>query len=303
MADPRVIGLRSVEFGVADVAATARFYQERWGLPLVAEEGGSAFLRASGPEHHIVVLHQRATPGVVRTNLAAPDKATVDAMHARMVGLGAEALGAPGVLAQPGGGYGFDFRDPDGQLFSISAEVARHADAADAEDRPDKLSHVVLNSDKVDAQTEWFCDVLGFKLSDRTERMHFIRCSTDHHSIAHARADGPSLNHVAFEMPSFNALMFGAGRMKSTGYPVEWGVGRHGPGNNIYTYFIEPNGLAIEYTAEVEQVDDSYKAGTPEDWKRPEGGFDRWRFSEPPSPRLRKAMHGEPQPPVAAAAE
>jgi catechol-2,3-dioxygenase len=301
MADPRIIGLRSVEFGVGDVAATSKFYQEHWGLGLVTEQDGAAYLRATGAEHHIVALHKRPVPGVVRTNFAAADKAAVDGLHAKIVAAGAEALGAPAALATPGGGYGFEFRDPDGQLFRISTDVARHADATEENGRPDKLSHVVLNSGDVPRQTDWFCDTLGFKLSDCTGHMHFIRCSSDHHSIAHAKADGPSLNHVAFEMPSFNALMYGAGRMKTNGFTVEWGVGRHGPGDNIYTYFIEPNGLVIEYTAEVEQVDDSYVPGTPEDWMKRRSGPDRWGFAEPPSARLRKAMHGEPQPAAAAA--
>ena len=39
---------------------------------------------------------------------------------------------------------------------------------------------------------------------------------------------------------------------------IEWGVGRHGPGNNVFAYFIGPVGIVVEYTAEVLQVDDSY---------------------------------------------
>lgn len=293
MADPKVTSLRSVELGVPDVAATAKFYESRWGLSPVAESDGGVYMRASGPEHHILVLRRSPEARVLRTNFAVPDKAAVDALHDRAKGFGAEVLGAPSALDGPGGGYGFDFRDPDGMAYRVAADVMRHADAEDAPDRPDKLSHVVLNSERVDEQTQWFCDMLGFKVSDRTERMHFIRCSSDHHSIAFARMGGPSLNHVAFEMPSWDALMRGAGRMKSNGFPVEWGLGRHGPGNNIFTYFIEPNGLVIEYTTDVQQVDDSYKVGTPEDWKRPEGGFDRWGFSDPPSERVRLAMQGK----------
>ena len=127
--------------------------------------------------------------------------------------------------------------------------------------------------------------------------MHFIRCSTDHHSIAFARMGAPSLNHVAFEVPSFDALMRGAGRMKAHGFSVEWGVGRHGPGDNIFTYFIEPNGLVVEYTAEVEQIDEAtHMPCTPEDWKHT-GNPDRWGFAEMPSERVRAAMGGTPQPP------
>ena len=51
--------------------------------------------------------------------------------------------------------------------------------------------------------------------------------------------------------------MRGAGRMKQQGFNVEWGVGRHGPGDNIFSYFIEPNGFVTEYTAEVEQIDEA----------------------------------------------
>ena len=113
---------------------------------------------------------------------------------------------------------------------------------------------------------------------------------------------GASLNHTAFEVPDFDALMRGAGRLKQKGFTVDWGVGRHGPGNNIYTYFREPNGLVVEYTAEVEHVDDNYKVGGPEDWAKRVGGPDRWGFADPPSPAIREAMGGQPQPPGVAIA-
>jgi catechol 2,3-dioxygenase len=78
--------------------------------------------------------------------------------------------------------------------------------------------------------------------------------------------------------------------MKDAGHAVEWGPGRHGPGNNAFNYFIDPFGLVIEYTAEVEQIDDSYVPGNPEDWKWPAGRYDHWGLSQPPTPRLRLAQ-------------
>lgn len=299
MAEPRVTGLRSIEYGVPDVAETAAFYEKNWCLAPVTRQDGTHYFRATGPEHYIVALHERPKAGVVQVNFAAPDAATVDALHAKAQGFGAKNVTAPAAATTPGGGYGFTFEDPDGFRYGVSAGVKDHADATMSDDRPFKLSHVVLNSERVDAQTEYFCDLLGFRVSDRTERMHFIRCSADHHSVAFAKFGGPSLNHTAFEVPDFDALMRGAGRMKQSGFTVDWGVGRHGPGNNIFTYFREPNGLVVEYTAEVDQVDDSYKVGGPEDWAKRVAGPDRWGFSEPPSEVLRKAMSGIPQPPAA----
>ena len=117
---------------------------------------------------------------------------------------------------------------------------------------------MVLNSAEVEKQTAFFLDVLGFKWSDSTFMMDFVRCCSDHHSVAFARGNGPSLNHMAYEMPNIDGLMRGAGRVRKSGYEIMWGVGRHGPGSNVFSYFVEPNGFVTEYTTEVEQVGDNY---------------------------------------------
>ncbi len=135
-----------------------------------------------------------------------------------------------------------------------------HGEAIEDRTRPTKLTHVVLNSAEVEKQTAFFLDVLGFKWSDSTMMMDFVRCCSDHHSVAFARGNGPSLNHMAYEMPNIDGLMSGAGRVRKSGYEIMWGVGRHGPGSNVFSYFVEPNGFVTEYTTEVDQVDDNYVA-------------------------------------------
>jgi hypothetical protein len=76
--------------------------------------------------------------------------------------------------------------------------------------------------------------------------------------------------------------MLGGGRMRDAGYSLALGVGRHGPGDNIFAYFVGPNDIVVEYTAEVQQVDDTYKTGMPEDWKWPPGRIDQWGLFMPP---------------------
>jgi catechol 2,3-dioxygenase len=287
MANPTVTGLRSAEFRVPDLAAAKKFYEECWGLETAAEEGNTVYLRGTGSEHHCLALHEGGDKELLYVNLAADDKQAVDGLYEKAKGLGA-SVDAPGDLAGPAGGYGFVFRDINDREYRISSGLATHAEKPDAPDGPVKLSHVVQNSPDRQAQSEQFIDMLGFKLSDRTGFMDFIRCSNDHHALAYTSIDTPTFNHCAFEMPSHNALMFGAGRMKQTGYPTEWGVGRHGPGDNIFAYFVDPNGYVIEYTAEVQQVDDSYKVGMPDDWVRPpELQGDNWGFADGASDRMR----------------
>jgi len=97
------------------------------------------------------------------------------------------------------------------------------------------------------------------------------------------------LHHIAFEMPDLDSVMRGAGRMRDAGFPIEWGVGRHGPGNNVFAYFLGPEDFVIEYTAEVEQVDESYPTGGPGDWGYPSGRSDNWGVTDPPSDRMHAA--------------
>jgi catechol 2,3-dioxygenase len=165
-------------------------------------------------------------------------------------------------------------------------------------DKPIRLAHAVLNSVDVAAAMPFYENVLGFKLSDRTKIMAFIRIPQgeqtngfgDHHSIALADADNNCLNHIAFVMPTLESVMRGGGRMRDAGFDIEWGPGRHGPGDNAFNYFVGPAGFVIEYTAEVEQVDDNYTPGTPADWKWPTGRVDQWGISAPPSSKLKQAQ-------------
>ena len=159
----------------------------------------------------------------------------------------------------------------------------QHGEAIDDRSRPTKLTHVVLNSAEVEKQTAFFLDVLGFKWSDSTFMMDFVRCCSDHHSVAFARGNGPTLNHMAYEMPNIDGLMSGAGRVRKSGYEIMWGVGRHGPGSNVFSYFVEPNGFVTEYTTEVEQVDDNYVGHDSKWWKEQNVFPCRWNMAGVPS--------------------
>lgn len=286
-----VSGLRSVELGVTDVAAHEKFYVEHWQLALVERKDGVSYLRGTGAEHHVLALHPHAKTELLSISLNARARADVESLAARLRSKGAEAITAPAAIDKPGGGYGFSFRDPDGRVFRVIAEDLRHADAKRVADRPERLAHVVLNAVDKSAAAAFFIDVLGFKLSDRTRIMDFIRCNSDHHCLSFAVGQAATLNHIAFQMPDLESVMRGAGRLKGAGYPIEWGIGRHGPGNNVFSYFVAPGDVVIEYTAEVEQVDDNYKTGGPEDWTWPPGRMDRWGIATPPTARMKDAQN------------
>ena len=294
MTTPRIDGLRSIELGVHDLQKSAEFYRRVWALEDVSAEGDTIHMRGTSREHHVLTLRERPRAGLLGVHFSAPDSATVDALHAQAKAMGANVGQSAGTLeASAGGGYGFRVGTPEGHPLSISSDLARHGEAIDDRSRPTKLTHVVLNSAEVEKQTAFFLDVLGFKWSDSTVLMDFVRCCSDHHSVAFARGNGPTLNHMAYEMPNIDGLMSGAGRVRKSGYELMWGVGRHGPGSNVFSYFVEPNGFVTEYTTEVDQVDDSYVAHDQKYWKEQNVFPCRWNMAGVPSEFARKAMSGE----------
>ena len=193
-------------------------------------------------------------PELLCINLSAASRADVDRLHRRAADAGAPRIDPPAAIGEPGGGYGFAFADPEGRVVRVIAEDARHADACVAPDRPVQITHVVLNTPRQEEAAAFWVKALGFEVSDRS-LLTFIRCNADHHSIAFHPGESATLHHIAFEMADIDSVMRGAGRMRDAGHPIEWGPGRHGPGNNVFAYFVGPGDFVIEYTAEVEKVD------------------------------------------------
>jgi catechol 2,3-dioxygenase len=294
MVNSRVTGVRSIELGVRDLQQSAEFYSKIWALEEVASEGDSIYFRGTGAEHHVLTIRQRPKPALLGVHFSAVDRRAIDELCAKAKGYGVKVGGEPAPLSGPaGGGYGFRFESPDGLPMSISSDTLQHPNVVLDRSRPTKISHVVLNSARIDDQVPFFLDALGFKLSDQTQMMDFLRCSADHHSIAIFRNNGPSLNHVAYELPNIDGLMRGVGRVKQNGFDIEWGIGRHGPGSNVFSYFVEPNGFVSEYTTELDQLDDA--THVPQDatyWSKVMPGPDRWGTAGPPSNRARAAMSG-----------
>jgi catechol-2,3-dioxygenase len=291
MSSPLIAALRSVSLNVPDLARATAFYTGTWHLDVVSSTEHAVYLRGTGPDHHLLALHAAdGAPAIRNVTLRARSlEALTSVAHATARAGGRVVLG-PAPLEEVSGGIGITIRDPDGRLIQIVHGDITHANATGVKDRPLRLAHVVLNSHAVEQTQRFFETALGFRLSDRTRIMAFLNCNRDHHSIALGDTDNDALNHIAFLMPDVDSVMRGAGRMKDAGYPIEWGPGRHGPGDNAFNYFVGPFGEVIEYTAEVLQIDETYRSKGASEWNWPAGRVDQWGISAPPSARLKLAQ-------------
>ncbi|MCZ4313173.1 VOC family protein [Comamonadaceae bacterium G21597-S1] len=289
-----VSALRSVDIGLADVAAAESFFTDIWNLRVTARDLGVVYLRGSGADHHLLALHPRARSELVSVTLRATSAEALDRLAEQALAHGGAVVLPRHRVSEPGGGEAVVLRDPQGRILRFVFGDERHVDTTVGKDQPIQLAHAVLNSHDVAAGLPFYENALGMRLSDRTRIMAFVRIPQDgpgdHHSVALADADNDCLNHIAFVMPDVDAVMRGGGRMKDAGYAIEWGPGRHGPGDNAFNYFVGPGGYVIEYTSDIEQVDDNYRVGNPDDWKWPPGRVDQWGISPPPSQVLKHAQ-------------
>lgn len=289
-----VSALRSVEFGVPDLPAAEDFFVNTWHLTVAARQGGAVYLRGTGANHHLLALRPSAVPVLNSVTFRATTAQALSQIADNALLHGGKVVSARALVAEPGGGEAVTVRDPQGRILRFVHGDMLHTDTDPRKDQPVCLAHAVMNSHDVAAGLPFYENALGMRLSDRTRIMAFLRIPQagqgDHHSVALADADNDCLNHVAFVMPDLESVMRGGGRMKDAGYGIEWGPGRHGPGDNAFNYFVGPAGFVIEYTCEVEQVDDGYVAGSPDDWKWPAGRVDQWGISAPPSARLKAAQ-------------
>lgn len=255
----RVTDVRFVGYAVPDLEAERAFYLDTWKLKEVAEQDGLHYFATQGhDELYVVRLRQSETRRVDVVALAADSREDVDALCEKVRSSGCKIIFEPRELETFGGGYGFRFFNPDGIEMEISSDVER-GEARELEPReaiPERISHVVFHSPQHKEITQWFIDVLGFKLSDWIgDFMSLIRCNSAHHRIAFLPGP-PCLNHIAYDMPDVNEMMRGLKRLRRDGHDTVWGPGRHTAGDNTFAYFVTPAGFTVEYTSDLEEVDD-----------------------------------------------
>jgi catechol 2,3-dioxygenase-like lactoylglutathione lyase family enzyme len=290
MASEFIAGLRSVALNVPDLVAAEEFYTQVWRLKVVARTN-AIYLAGSGSDAYLLSLHLGgATPEIRKVTLRARTEHALDVIVSATERAGGTVLKTLSPRHELGGGKSIVVTDLAGRIFEVIYGDSLQTDGQAGIDTPIRLAHAVLNAHDAASSQAYLEQVFGFKLIDKTGIMAFMNCNSDHHSLAFGITDNDALNHIAFVMPDVDAVMRGGGRMKDAGHAIEWGPGRHGPGNNTFNYFIDPFGVVIEYTADVEQVDDSYKVGMPTDWKWPAGRVDQWGISAPPSAKLKEAQ-------------
>ncbi len=252
-----------VALNVTDLARSVPYYTDIVGLDLSAQsDGGPVFLRC-GRDHHNIVLYQAAEPGLKRVafELATSADLAEARLHIEGLGLAVVPIDADElhVLQQQDG---FRFEEPNSSLvFEFYTKMLQMALPFQA--RLTKiigLGHLVLSLEKYDEAIAFLTERLGFRVSDYVHgRFAFMRCHPNplHHSLAVARSNGGNrLHHVNFMVADVDDIGIAMNRMLRNKVEIVFGPGRHQPSTSIFLYFLDPDGLTLEYSFGMEEITD-----------------------------------------------
>lgn len=164
---------------------------------------------------------------------------------------------------------------------------------------PRKLGHMVLLVRDIHASAKFYEEVVGLNVSDWIEdRMVFMRSGEDHHDLALAqlpddapdRQPGtPGLEHFSYLVDSFEDIERTVEMLQERGVPIDRGPGKHGPGENCFIVFKDPDGNNVEFYCGMVQIneDNPYESSV---WNDDVETFDQWHFEKfavPPPERYR----------------
>lgn len=150
------------------------------------------------------------------------------------------------------------FTDPKGTLVEIFTDHAYPAeDQSVAVITPLKLGHVAYRCTDVHAIVKFYCDVLGFRVSDwRDDTFAFLRCGVDHHTVNFVQDPVPQLHHIAFEVKDWPEIHRCCEHLAKHGIRTVWGPGRHIIGHNIAAYHRNSDNVRVEFFCEMDLMKD-----------------------------------------------
>lgn len=196
-----------------------------------------------------IELRQGAETGLVELVFEVGDGYDLERLAARAA--------AAGLSAEADGGAELAFTEVSGLRLRI-ARAASRAVAPPPDDplRPRRLGHVNLRAADPAAAARCWEEVMGLMLSEQIgDGLYFLRIAREHHNVGLRPGERGDLHHIGFEVAGWNVYQPILDRLSALGQRVEYGPGRHTPGNNIFTYLLEPSsGLRLELFADMGQI-------------------------------------------------
>jgi catechol 2,3-dioxygenase-like lactoylglutathione lyase family enzyme len=234
--------------------ALGAFYAKVLDMQVEGTDGGAIFAHGSGRR---VRITNGPAKHLFAAGFAIRDADGLAGLKARAMAEGLEPMPYETPLFQSGA---FKVVDPDSNVVGFGLAVREEKEECRRLSGP--LQHLTLASRDVGALEEFYAGKLGFRISDRVVRddgkvmTSFMRGNHEHHTLAVFYQDRVGIDHHSYEAGQWGFIRDWCDHFASCGVKLMWGPGRHGPGNNLFVFIVDPDGNRIEVSAELEVVHD-----------------------------------------------
>lgn len=284
-----------------DIERAIDYFTRIVGLTLSARDKNRAILATkSGVE--AIVLERGGAVEAPRLSFQVTPGSDLGELASRLKKAGIQSERRSDIT--PGIAEAVAFKDPKGTTLEVFSDFAFAAEDTNFNGvMPLKFGHIAYQCPDVQGTVKFYCDVLGFRVSDwRSDFFAFLRCSRDHHTVNFLRNAETSIHHIAFEVRDWSDIKRACDLLARSDIQLTWGPIRHIIGHNIAIYHKNPDGVTIEFFCEMDQMfDEELGFFEPRPWhqdrpQRPKIWGDDTR-SNWWGPMSRGSGHSEPTPP------
>jgi 2,3-dihydroxy-p-cumate/2,3-dihydroxybenzoate 3,4-dioxygenase len=251
--------LSYLALNVTDLERSARFMHDLVGLQPVSSARRDIALLRCDDQHHSVALYRAPAPGLRRVAFEMESEKDLELAdrHLKSIGISPRQVGDEerrflGVESA------IRFTEPSSGL---TVELLTKMALADTPASPTvtkitRLGHVLVGAKQYAATIDFFVRQLNFRVSDEVDGwVTFMRCFPNpfHHSFGVASAPENRFHHVNFMVTDMDDVGRALYRLKKHDVPIVYGPGRHPPSGSVFLYFLDPDGMTMEFSYGMEE--------------------------------------------------
>lgn len=255
-----IVRLSHVEVRVPDLELALAYYVEVVGLVEVDRLGQRVYLKAwDEHQHHSLILLEAPTYGLESLGFKVAAATDLDELAERVEAAGvATTRHAPETLGL-GSGDTVRFTAPSGHVVDLvhgMQQVGNRMPLLNPPIGPEglvgmappRIDHLFVMCEDVDGVTEFFHEVLRFRLTEQIladdghQLATFLERSHSSHDIAFLTGPDGGFHHVAFWVDEWTDLREAADTCAYHGVTIDAGPTRHGATRGCGLYFFDPAG-------------------------------------------------------------
>ncbi len=288
-----------VELNVTDLERSRRFYDEHVGMQPLGMRGNAAVFRCDA-EPWSVALHPSREPGLKRVGHSLESDAQFEPLHARLhdAGVGWRWL-SDDECADRQVQRATQMVEPHSRVtleFYVRAPIEPPPVFTPRHTLIQRLGHIVFVTPEKDRSVAFFRDVLNFRESDSIgEWITFMRPFPNpfHHGLAVGKAPRYGMHHLNLMVSEFDDIGKGLNRCNHNGVPIVFGPGRHLASGSAFLYYLDPDGLTLEYSFGMERFDE-HAPRAPTVFPPVPESIDSWGAKQDPRFAARGTTEGAP---------